>query len=152
MYNRSTSPQEDMSPPLGHIILTPNKPVVTTYKYDARLAEKQRLPILKPSVWLGRGSTPRPPALEEFWPKKLLFDQFCTYLKLHTRYIKYKNIVFLGLPLFHPCQNILTSGFWCYIIHVYLRKLWLFRFFFLTFVIQVLVISWSVTKSLYCQG
>ena len=38
-----------MSPPLGHIILTPNQLVVTTYKYDARLAEKQRLPILKSS-------------------------------------------------------------------------------------------------------
>ena len=36
-----------MSPPFGHIILAPNQPVVTTYKYDARLAEKQRLPILK---------------------------------------------------------------------------------------------------------
>jgi hypothetical protein len=28
------------------------------------------------------------------------------------------------------CQIILTFGFWCYIIHVYLRKLWLFRSFF----------------------
>ena len=54
MCYRSNIPQEDMSPPLGHIIPTPNQPVVTTYKYDARLAEKQRLPILKSSVWLGQ--------------------------------------------------------------------------------------------------
>ena len=47
--------------------------------------------------------------------------------------MKYKNKVFLGLPLFHPCQNILTSGFRCYIIHVYLCKLWLLRRFFFNF-------------------
>jgi hypothetical protein len=54
MCYRIKSPQKDMSPPLGHIILTQNQPVVTTYKYDARLAKMPRLSILKSSVWTCR--------------------------------------------------------------------------------------------------
>ena len=57
--------------------------------------------------------------------QKLLFDQFGTYLKLHTRYIKHSvswTASFSSLSKY--------SGFWCYIIHVYLRKLRLFFFNF----------------------
>ena len=48
----NNSPQIDMSPPLGNIILIPSQPVFLFLLNVACLAEKQRIPISKSIIWL----------------------------------------------------------------------------------------------------